>query len=118
MSLVGVHAGLAATITTILVARSGLTILRRWIVVSVSAVWAIVPDLYHVVPGIRHWYKPLVHDSIVANVFWFHGVLDRLDPHDRALYSVIMITAFLLVFGLTEVWIRRESSRQRTANPE
>lgn len=105
MSLVGVHAGFAATITVVLVARSDLTRLGRWTVIFVSAVWALIPDLYHVVPGTRSWYKPLVHDSILANVFWFH----RLDPSDRAIYSVTMIAILLLVFSVTEVRIHRRA---------
>lgn len=115
MSLLGVHAGFAATITTVIVARSDFARRWRWAVIFASAIWAIVPDLYHVIPGTRAWYKPAVHDSMLADVFWFHRVIDRLDPGDRPIYAVTMLAVFLLVFSVTELWIYRTSERQKTS---
>lgn len=112
MSLWGVHAGFAATVTIVLVAGRDLTARTRGAVLFVSAVWAVVPDLYHPVPGAETWYKPVVHDSILANAFWFHRVFDRLDPDDRAVYSLAMTAIFLAVFAITELRIRRRADRQ------
>jgi hypothetical protein len=74
----------------------------------VSALWAILPDAYHAVPGIESWYKPLVHDSVIADVFWFHRLIDRLDPGDQPIFSLVMLSAFGLSFLLVEVLPGRE----------
>lgn len=115
MSLLGVHAGFAAAITTVVVAHSGFARRWRWAAIFGSAIWAIVPDLYHLIPGTRAWYKPVVHDSTLANVFWFHRMIDRLDPRDRPLYSVTVLAVFLFVFSVTEIWIYHNSGRHKTS---
>ncbi|MFC6824848.1 hypothetical protein [Halopelagius fulvigenes] len=113
MSLIGVHAGFAGSVTEILLARTGVRRPVRWGLVFLSAVWAMLPDLHHVLPSIRPWYKPVVHDTAVANVFWFHGVFDRLDPRDRPVYSRGMMSAFFLVFSVTEAWTFLRARRRR-----
>ena len=107
MSLPGVHIGFAAAITTLVVAGMGLPARVRWPAIALSALWAVIPDLYWLAPGIRPWYKPLLHDSALANLFWLHGVIDRLDPRDRRLYATGALTAFLVVFLATELWLQR-----------
>jgi hypothetical protein len=61
-----------------------------------------VPDLYHFVPGTRAWYKPLVHDSVWANVFWLHRVIDSLDPGDEVVYAVVGWIVFLVLIVIVE----------------
>jgi hypothetical protein len=114
VSLLGVHVGFAAFVTTIALVWSSWPTHRRWTVIAVSAFWAIIPDAYHAIPGTESWYKPLVHDSFVADVFWFHRVIDRLDPGDRPIFSVVVLSAFGLCFLLVEVLPRRE---QASAGP-
>ena len=110
MSLPGVHIGFAATVTTLLVARSALPWRARWTIIGLSALWAVVPDLYWLVPAIEPWYKPLFHDSLLSNVFWFHGVIDDLDRWDRQDHSIGMLAVFLVVFSVTELWVHRPRS--------
>lgn len=102
MSLWGVHVGFGALVTLLVVSRLGWTRTRRWIAVAVSGFWAIGPDLYHFVPGTRAWYKPAVHDSWMANLFWLHGVFDTLDRGDSSLYSASMVLAILVGFLVVE----------------
>lgn len=108
MSLWGVHVGIAGIVTTLVLARTRLPRARRWAITVTSGVWAVVPDLYHFVPGTRAWYKPLLHDSAWANLFWLHRTIDRLDPRDRPGYSVAVFAVFLAVV-LADEWRRGRS---------
>lgn len=107
MSLLGVHLGFAMLVTTLVVGWFGWGRWKRWSVVAFSGFWAAVPDLYHAVPGTRAWYKPLVHDSALANVFWLHRVFDRADAGDSAGLSVAVMAAFFVVFVSVEWWVGR-----------
>lgn len=107
MSLLGVHAGFAALITTLALAFTSLPRRQRWAIIAMSAFWAIIPDAYHAIPGIESWYKPVVHDSIVADVFWFHRVIDQLNPGDQPIFSVVMLGAFGLCFLYVEILPRQ-----------
>lgn len=102
MSLWGVHAGFGMLVATLVVGWLGWGRVRRWAVILSSGVWAVVPDLYHFVPGTRAWYKPAVHDSWVANVFWLHRVIDRAEPGDSVELSVAVFGVFLVVFLVVE----------------
>lgn len=108
MSLWGVHMGFAGLVTAIVVARTDSSRPWRWTMIFLSCIWAIVPDLFHFVPGIRSWYKPLIHDSLLSNLFWLHGLIDWLDPGDSIGYSIAMWIAFLVVFVTMELRVRRE----------
>lgn len=99
MSYWGVHVGFAGVVTILFLAPLHLSRRTRWAVLAASGSWAVVPDLYHFVPALRPWYKPLVHDSAYSNLFWLHGLIDDLDPGDRVAYSVAM-WALLLVVSL------------------
>lgn len=102
MSLLGVHLGFAMLVTTLVVGWLEWERWRRWVVVLASGFWAAIPDLYHVVPGTRAWYKPLMHDSMIANVFWLHREFDRADAGDSVAWSVAVMMVFLVVFVAVE----------------
>ncbi len=73
-----------------------------------SGFWALIPDFHHmlefVAPGVAERYYVLIHESIVANLFWFHGVMDSVDPNtNRGIFVGLL---FLLgCVGLFE-WVR------------
>lgn len=53
----------------------------RWGLILAGGLWAVVPDLYWPLPVLRPVLVP-IHDSVLANLFWFHGFLDTVDPND------------------------------------
>lgn len=112
MSLWGVHVGVGMLVATLLVGLSGWDGWWRWAVILLSGFWAIVPDLYHLMPWTKEWFKPAVHDSWVANVFWFHRVFDRVDGGDSVVLSLMMFGMFLVVFVVVEWWVGRGEGRR------
>jgi hypothetical protein len=46
------------------------------------------------------------HDSPVANLFWFHGVIDRFGT-DTVLPSLLVGTGSVAVFLLVEYYVSR-----------
>ena len=64
-----------------------------------------------------HWVLPTgsgtmraIHDSVLSDVFWFHGVLDRVDPSDSRTFAAALIGSMLLTVALTE-WYARSTTR-------
>lgn len=106
MSLWGVHVGVAVLVTTLILYVITPGREYRWVVIVVSGSWAIVPDLYWVVPSLRPILKPHVHDTVVANLFWFHGWLDTVDPHDSPLLSLLIGGLAIVVVLRMEVKLR------------
>ena len=104
MSRWGVHVGFAGIVTVLLLGALGVRRLHRWVLTAGSGGWAVVPDLYHLAPSTRGWYKPLLHDSALADLFWLHRVIDRANPGDQVAYSLVGWAACLVVFLLVEYW--------------
>lgn len=104
MSRWGVHVGFAGIVTVLLLAALGVRRARRLPLVAASGGWAVVPDLYHLAPATRAWYKPLLHDSALADVFWLHRVIDRADPGDQVAFSLAGWAALLAVVLAVEYW--------------
>jgi len=113
----GVHIGVAGITTALVLFLLAPTLPARRLVIAASGVWAVIPDFHHVldpVPAIQSAWKATLHDSVLANVFWFHRVIDRADPGDRVVYSMTMWAVLLVVLVATELAIRR----QRRALPQ
>ncbi|WP_318568762.1 hypothetical protein [Salinigranum marinum] len=111
MSYWGVHIGVAGITTALVLFLLAPTLPARRLVIAVSGFWAVIPDFHHVmdpVPAIQSAWLAILHDSALANVFWFHRVIDRADPGDRVVYSMTMWAALLVVLAATELAIRRQ----------
>lgn len=106
MSLWGVHVGVALLITTPLLYVSKPRRGARWAILAASGFWAIVPDLYWVFPRLRPILKPTVHDTALANLFWFHGWIDTADPQDSPVLSLSVGLLALVVVLIAEVRLR------------
>lgn len=78
----------------------------QWLIVFLSGLWAIVPDAHWVYPPLWDVTKPVIHDSSVSNLFWFHGwidgsLLDTWDTFQRPYPSVLLTVLFVVVYLAT-----------------
>lgn len=62
--------------------------------ILISGGWAMLPDIAWI------GYPILPHNSPLMNIFWFHQILDVLDPHDDPRYSALAyaVLCFVTVF--------------------
>lgn len=79
-----------------------------------GGLWAMVPD--------AHWVSPVVaaelnavHRSPVVDVFWFHHLLDTLDPTDSKAVAVAALVGLLVATALAERREYRALARVRAA---
>jgi len=75
--------------------------------VFISGLWAMLPDL----PNIGIPFLP--HTNPFTNVFWFHQLLDILDPQDLPLFSAIFYGIFGLVAFLATVEEKKKRSMKK-----
>jgi len=125
VSLWGVHIGIAVILTTLLVGYFRLSRPRGWALVTISGVWATVPDWWWLFTGrfvprlqspwLARTYRELVHDSLLANLFWFHGVIDTVGTDGEGL-SVLVGTTSLAVFLLVECYLSSGVTRSGRGN--
>lgn len=108
MALWGTHFAIGATGALVVILLLGRSPRRLWPVVLASGLWAIVPDAHWVHPPLREVTKPVIHDTVVSNLFWFHGlvdgsVLDHYDSRARPYLSIPLVVAFLWVYAMAVV---------------
>ncbi len=56
-----------------------------------SGLFAMIPDISKLIPSLKSF-----HDSILNNIFWFHGILDKY-PDTAQAASVIIASAGILL---------------------
>lgn len=89
--------GAAITILVVTLVVPDVRYPRTWTIVGGG--WALVPD------GSKLYASEgtlAFHDSIWADVFWGHRLLDGLDPGDSTLWASAAIAAFLAATMLAE----------------
>lgn len=85
-----------------------------WLVTG-GGIWALIPDLHHVVPVGRGVVRSL-HDSPWADLFAFHYALDSPVARARPLEGIAAsIAVFCLAVGLFRVAVRADPERSRRA---
>ena len=91
--------GVAGTITFLLASGLYRRVRHPGVVAIFGGLWSLVPDAHQFLP-VRPW----VHESVYTNLFWFHRLLDRLDPTDGVemsagllLLMVVTLLALLLI---------------------
>jgi len=65
-----------------------------------SGFWALVPDASKLI-------EPLtaLHESLLANLFWFHGIIDALEtghPHIEGAVALVSLLAVTVITQLTK----------------
>jgi hypothetical protein len=113
----GVHVGFAGITTALVLLVLAPGHRYRWPLIGASGLWAVVPDFHHALdafPAAQATWKAVLHDSVVAELFWLHRWIDRADPGDSVPLSLAMWTAFVVVLVVTETLVRRRGRRERT----
>lgn len=70
-------------------------------VIMASGLWAMLPDFHQVAPIFETQFRA-VHDSVMANVFWFHQLFDLADRHESRRLAAVMLGVLILVTLLAE----------------
>lgn len=68
-----------------------------------GGILAMVPDAGKLVPSLD-----FLHRSWWQNIFWLHGVLDKIDHQDTAWMSTILLAFMLVMLGI--FWLRNRKS--------
>jgi hypothetical protein len=72
----------------------------------VAGVWAMIPDLARFIPGLL-----AKHNSAIANIFFLHPLIDRLDTRDSIWVSgglIGVMIVLMLTLWANDFWHRRE----------
>lgn len=67
---------------------------RDFAIAMVGGLVAMVPDVHQHISGLA-----FVHDTFVANFFFLHGLIDKIDVGDTVLFSS-MVVAFMGLSGV------------------
>jgi hypothetical protein len=94
------HFAIGAALTALLVTvASGVPYPRTLILLGGG--WALVPDAAKIV---SHSRLRAFHRSRLADVFWFHRTLDRVDRSDSSRVASAALALLILVTAFVEWW--------------
>ena len=93
------HFAVGALVATVVVGLLAPRSRFKLTVIIASGFWAMVPDAYLASPTYLGWLET-IHQSALANVFWFHRALDIADPADSSGFSARLVA---LWFGVALV---------------
>lgn len=114
MSLALGHFAVGAAGTTVLLALLPIRVPFERTLVLLGGVWAMVPDIYKLAPTYTEWIL-VIHDGVAGNFFWFHRILDVIDPSDLntgvALAVLLWLTATTSLEIISTVRKVREKRR-------
>lgn len=94
MSIAVTHFAVGQACTTALLAALGAGDRRRFALTVAGGAWALVPDA--LAPYAPLWVATGLRETVLANLFWFHGVLDAVDG-GRSPGVAVAAVALLLV---------------------
>ncbi len=96
------HFAVGATCTLIIVTYLVPRVPYPRVIVILGGIWAMLPDANKLVD----WQVlDRLHSSPVADIFWFHYSLDRIDSTDSIEFGVVAVAIFLIMTYIAE---RRE----------
>lgn len=115
MSLALAHFAIGATGTTVLVALLPGRIRISRTLVLFGGIWALVPDTYKLASTYIGWMVG-VHNSPLGNLFWFHQLVDVLDPADSYFVLVVAVSMWIGVTITVEaIYILQDTFLTSTA---
>lgn len=101
MSLALTHFAVGSALTILVVAYLVPRVPYPRLIGLLGGVWAMIPDSYWVFPAYTEELRAL-HDSPLANVFWFHRFLDLSDPADSPRVAAVALAGLLVATVLAE----------------
>ncbi|ESP87584.1 hypothetical protein [Candidatus Halobonum tyrrellensis] len=105
MSLAIAHFAVGLLCTALLLAAVAPRLVRSPTLLAFGGLWGMLPDAYWVSPvGLEFIHS--VHVSPWANLFWFHGYLDRIDPADTNTFAAEMLALLVVSLPLIELFVR------------
>jgi hypothetical protein len=105
MSMAIAHFAVGTMATALLLALVAPRLLRSPTVLVAGGVWAMVPDVHHVLPTASGLVRSF-HMSVWSNVFWFHHYLDRIDPENSRAFAGALVVALVVVLAACELFAR------------
>ena len=109
MSMAIAHFAVGTMATALLLALVAPRLLHSPTVLVGGGVWAMVPDVHHVLP-VGSGLVRSFHMTPWANVFWFHHYLDRVDAaHSRELAGALVVL-LVAVLAVCELFTRIRTS--------
>ncbi|SDK72418.1 hypothetical protein [Natronorubrum texcoconense] len=98
MSQAILHFAVGGTLTALLIALVPDVPYPRTLVL-IGGGWAMIPDAAKLA---SHPALLALHDSPVADIFWFHRTLDHLDESDSVRLASVALVIFIVVTSLLE----------------
>lgn len=102
MALAIGHFAVGAMIATLVVGILAPHTRFKGTLVVASGLWAMVPDAYLASPNYLDRLE-VVHDTALANLFWFHRALDIADPADTVGFAARLVALWLGVTLVVEL---------------
>lgn len=103
MSIAIAHFAVGATLATVALLYFVPEAPYQRVVVLLSGVWAMVPDVVSLHPPYASELA-VAFDSVWANAFWFHQRLDTVDGTDSLSFAAVTLGAFVVVTAVAERW--------------
>ena len=91
--------------TALLLALVAPRLLRSPTLLAIGGVWGMVPDAYWVTPVGFDALRAL-HTAPWVNLFWFHGVMDRMDPRDTHAFAAEVLVLLFVCLPVVELYAR------------
>lgn len=103
MSIALAHFAVGASLATVAVLYFIPELPYERVVILLSGVWAMIPDVAKLGLGSPRQ-ATVLFDSVWANVFWFHQRLDVIDATDSVRFAAVAVGVFIGVTALAERW--------------
>ncbi|WP_459192997.1 hypothetical protein [Halosimplex sp. J119] len=117
MSLAIAHFAVGAACTAVVLTVLPDAPFQRTLVV-IGGIWAMIPDAWRFLPVTAGEYAHEFHATPLANLFWFHNVLDRVDVGDSNATGVVLLAGLLCVTAAAEYRDYRAPEPVREAFPD
>ena len=109
MSLAIAHFSVGVMATALLLTLVAPRLLRSPTILVLGGIWGMLPDSHWVLPWGSGIVKS-VHQTVWANIFWFHRYMDLADPTDSPKLAAVTVGALVIVLLICELITRARLS--------